>query len=42
LGNSSEDGLLWVYDIEGETPAFTDFSIETLREIIGDLAGKAD
>jgi hypothetical protein len=25
-----EDGLIWVYDIDGETPALTDFGIETL------------
>jgi hypothetical protein len=31
-----------LYDIEGETPAFTEFGIETLREIIGVLARKAD
>ena len=32
-----EDGVLWVYDIEGiETLAFTDAGIETLREIVKD------
>ena len=29
-----EDGLIWVYDIDGETPALTEFGIETLRELI--------
>jgi hypothetical protein len=32
-----EDGKLWVCDIDGsETLAFSDFGIETLREIIAD------
>ena len=32
-----EDGMLWVYDIDGtEILAFTDVGIETLREIIRD------
>lgn len=32
-----EDGKLWVLDIDGvETLAFSEFGIETLREIIAD------
>ncbi|WP_287382369.1 hypothetical protein, partial [Mesorhizobium sp.] len=32
-----EAGKLWVYDIDGiATPAFSDFGIEALREIIRD------
>jgi hypothetical protein len=32
-----EDGKLWVHDIDGaETLAFSEFGIETLREIIAD------
>jgi hypothetical protein len=32
-----EDGVLWVYDIDGiETLAFSDAGIETLREIVKD------
>ena len=32
-----EDGVLWVYDIDGiETLAFSDVGIETLREIVKD------
>ena len=38
-----EDGLLWIYDIEGEAlPAFTEFGIETLREIIRDQIAAPD
>ncbi len=38
-----EDGLLWVYDIDdAEVPAFTDFGMENLREIITDQIDKAD
>ncbi len=39
-----EDGRLWVYDIEGrEVPAFTQYGIECLRQIISGerAAGKA-
>jgi hypothetical protein len=37
-----EDALLWVYGIDdGAIPAFTDFGIETLREIIWDQIDKA-
>jgi hypothetical protein len=37
-----EDGLVWVYDIDGtETLAFTDLGIETLREIIRDQTDRA-
>ena len=37
-----EDGLLWVYDINDvEAPAFTDFGMENLREIIKDQIDKA-
>jgi len=35
-----EDGLIWVHDAEGETPAFTESGIETLRELIKEFAGK--
>ena len=36
-----EDGLLWVYDIDDvEVPAFTDFGMENLREIITDQIDK--
>jgi hypothetical protein len=36
-----EDGLLWVYDInDAEVPAFTDFGLENLREIIADQIDK--
>ena len=35
-----EDGLIWVHDTEGETPAFTESGIETLRELIKEFAGK--
>jgi hypothetical protein len=32
-----EDGVLWVYDIDGiETLAFSDAGIETIREIVKD------
>ena len=32
-----EDGVLWVYDIDGiETLSFSDAGIETLREIVKD------
>jgi hypothetical protein len=31
-----EDGKLWVYDRDGEVPAFSEIGIETLREIIKD------
>lgn len=32
-----EDGMLWIHDVDDtETLAFTDFGIETLREIISD------
>jgi hypothetical protein len=39
-----EDGLLWVYDVNDDeaVPAFTDFGIENLREIIKDQIDKAD
>jgi len=38
-----EDGLLWTYDIEGEAlPTFTEFGIETLREIIRDQIDTPD
>lgn len=38
-----EDGLLRIYDIEGEAlPAFTEFGIETLREIIRDQIDTPD
>lgn len=38
-----EDGLLWVYDIDDiEVPAFTDFGMENLREIIRDQIDKTD
>jgi hypothetical protein len=37
-----EDGMLWVYDIDGtEILAFTDVGIETLREIIRDQVDRA-
>jgi hypothetical protein len=36
----SEDGLIWIYDIDGETPAFTEFGIETLRELIREFVDK--
>jgi hypothetical protein len=35
-----EDGLIWVHDTEGETPAFTEFGIETLREFIKEFVDK--
>jgi hypothetical protein len=35
-----EDGLIWVYDIDGETPALTEFGIETLRELIREFVDK--
>jgi hypothetical protein len=35
-----EDGLIWVYDIDGETPALTEFGIETLRELIKEFVDK--
>ena len=36
-----EDGMLWVYDIDGtEILAFTDDGIEALREIIKDQIDK--
>jgi hypothetical protein len=35
-----EDGLIWVHDTEGETPAFTGSGIENLRELIKEFAGK--
>jgi hypothetical protein len=35
-----EDGLIWVHDTGGETPAFTEFGIETLRELIKEFASK--
>jgi len=35
-----EDGLIWVHDIDSETPAFTEFGIETLREIIKEFVDK--
>jgi hypothetical protein len=35
-----EDGLIWVYDIDGETPALTEFGIETLRELIREFIDK--
>ncbi len=35
-----EDGLVWVYDIDGETPALTDFGIETLLELIREFVDK--
>jgi hypothetical protein len=37
LGMDPEDGHLWVYDIgERETPAFTEYGIECLQQIIAD------
>jgi hypothetical protein len=37
-----EDGMLWVYDIDGvEIPAFTADGIEALREIIKDQIDRA-
>jgi hypothetical protein len=37
-----EDGLLWVYDIdEVEVPAFTNFGLDNLREIIADQIDRA-
>jgi hypothetical protein len=40
----TEDGLMWVYDIDDDeaVPAFTDFGIENLREIIKDQIDKTD
>jgi len=35
-----EDGLIWVYDIDRETPALTEFGIETLRELIREFVDK--
>ena len=35
-----EDGLIWVYDTESETPAFTEYGIETLRELIREFVDK--
>ena len=35
-----EDGLIWVHDTDGETPAFTDLGIETLRELIKEFVDK--
>jgi hypothetical protein len=35
-----EDGLIWVYDIDAETPALTEFGIETLRELIREFVDK--
>lgn len=36
-----EDGLIWVFDIdEKEVPAFTDFGLDNLREIISDQIDK--
>ena len=32
-----EDGRIWIYDIEGETMAFTADAVESLKEIIADL-----
>jgi hypothetical protein len=38
-----EDGMLWIYDIEGTAIlAFTDLGIETLREIIRDQVDRTD
>ena len=37
-----EDGMLWVYDIDGvEILAFTSNGIDALREIIKDQIGRA-
>ena len=37
-----EDGVLWVYDIDGiETLAFSDAGIETLREIVKDQVDRS-
>ena len=37
-----EDGMMWVYDTGDEAvPVFTDFGIETLREIVKDQFGNA-
>ena len=36
-----EDGKLWVYDVAGEVPAFSEVGMETLREIIKDQIDKA-
>jgi hypothetical protein len=34
--------MLWIYDVDDiETLAFTDFGIETLREIISDQIDRA-
>ena len=35
-----EDGLIWVHDTEGETPAFTEYGIENLRELIREFVDK--
>ena len=35
-----EDGMLWVYDVDGEVPAFSERGMETLREIIKDQIEK--
>lgn len=36
-----EDGMLWIHDVDGgETLAFTDDGIETLRQIIRDQLGR--
>jgi hypothetical protein len=36
-----EDGLIWVYDIgDMEVPAFTNFGLDNLREIIADQIDK--
>jgi hypothetical protein len=35
-----EDGLLWVYDVDLEVPAFSERGMETLREIIIDQIDK--
>ena len=44
LGMDPEDGHLWVYDInDQEIPAFTEYGIECLKQIIVDerSAGRA-
>jgi len=37
-----EDGKLWIHDVDDiETLAFTDFGLETLKEIISDQIDRA-
>jgi hypothetical protein len=36
-----EDGMIWVYDVnEEEVPAFSEYGVETLRQIIRDQITK--